>query len=263
MLGETNSSASLSDYVVRNVRVGPFCVADATSNELADYLVKENEQQRIAYALHVGGLNARTDERFVQALNRGTLLYADGVAVVLLAKLAGASRITRTPTTDFGWTLINRLSQHLRRRVSLAIIGGPPGLAEAAGQTLTTHAPVDVIHCSDGYQDDYSASFELLRTGNPDIILVGMGMPKEAKWVDSHRHQLPDALIVTCGGWLGFLAGHEMRAPRSLQRLGLEWLYRLIQAPSRLIGRYTKGIWSTASLVPAQLRARVEKSRRK
>lgn len=261
MIETTHADAAHPVHVVRTVQVGPFYVADAASNELADYLILEHGRQRVAYALHVGGLNTRMDEQFVQALNRGTVLYADGIAVVLLAKLAGASRIVRTPTTDFGWTLINRLSEHLGRRVTLAVIGGPAGLAEAASQTLTAHAAVEVIHCADGYRQDYSADFELLRSHPPDLILVGMGMPKEAKWVDEQRHQLPDALIVTCGGWLGFLAGAERRAPRTLQRLGLEWLYRLLQAPGRLIGRYTTGVFSTAALIPTQLRVRLEKQK--
>lgn len=241
---------------VLTTRVGPFNVADATSDEIAETLIKGFGSQQVAYALHVGGLNVRQNAHFVEALNQGSVLYADGIAVVLLARLAGAKRIMRTPTTDFGWTLINRLSKHCGRRIKLAIIGGPPGLAERAGKTLEANSPADIIHTVDGYQQDYHADFQVLQTESPDVILVGMGMPKEAMWVRENGRYLPNALIVTCGGWLGFLAGDERRAPPLLQQLGLEWFYRLLQAPWRLVGRYTSGMLSTFALIPTQLRVR-------
>lgn len=81
-------------------------------------------------------------------------------------------------------------------------------------------------------------------------------MPKEAIWAHQNLHELPPAVVLTCGGWFGFLVGNERRAPEVLQRLSLEWAYRLRQDFWRLAGRYSHGLLATVALIPRQLRVR-------
>ncbi|GAA1159423.1 hypothetical protein GCM10009673_11500 [Nesterenkonia sandarakina] len=216
-------------------------------------LVGKN-QRAVAYALHVGGLNHRNDQEFVQALDRADVVYADGAAVVTLARMAGATRMTRAATTDIGVDVIRQASLSLGRTCRLALIGGTEGLANDAGTSLERSADCEVVLAEHGYHSDHQDLLKKVHASRPDIVIVGLGMPREATWVQENWARLPETLIVTCGGWFGFLAGREHRAPRFMQALGIEWIFRLSQAPGRLSSRYATGLISTMRLAPTQFK---------
>lgn len=207
-------------------------------------------------ALHVGGLNERSDTRFVKVMNEATFVYADGIAVVLLARIAGATKVQRTPTTDLGWEVIGDLSDHLGRRVRVGIIGSDPDTLRKAAANIAAKSDALVVHATDGYQTSYTAALAELRNASPDLVFVGLGMPLEAKWVADHHAELPPAIVMTCGGWLGFVSGKETRAPVWMQRAGLEWVARLYQDPRRLLARYVKGMASFLALLAPQMKLR-------
>ncbi|WP_084479483.1 WecB/TagA/CpsF family glycosyltransferase [Nesterenkonia sp. AN1] len=240
------------------VGVGPFTVHDHPAEEVTRRIgeLVGRGQRAVAYALHVGGLNNRKDHEFVQALDAADVVYADGAAVVGLARMAGARRITRAATTDIGIDVVRRASITLGRPCRLALIGGTEGLAKEAGTSLERSADCEVVLAEHGYHSDDLALINKVNAVRPDIVIVGLGMPREATWVQHHWVSLPETLIMTCGGWFGFLAGREQRAPRIMQVTGTEWAYRLLQAPQRLAVRYATGLISTVRLAPDQLKKR-------
>ncbi len=247
------------------VPVGPFAVSDLCAEDLVAALVDGTVAARgrrpfTAYALHVGGLNDRNEPAFVAAMNRADLVYADGMSVVLLARLAGATAMDRCGTTDLGWSVLRALAAALGRPVRLALVGGPPGLSAAAGTALEAGAPVQVVAAEHGYSTDWTGVLERLRNARPDVVVVGLGAPREMLWVDEHLTELPPALVLTCGGWFGFLTEAEKRAPLWMQSAGLEWSYRVAQAPQRLAGRYARGLGTTGLLAARMLRARAGRS---
>lgn len=244
---------------VEKVKIGPFNVGDLSYEGVVDAAVQlaldTNLGPKRAYALHVGGLNHRRDRAFIDEMNSGDLVYADGGSAVLLGRIAGARSIQRAPTTDIGWDILRRLSAQLRRSARIAMIGGPQGLAlRAAGALEAGHAGV-VVFTAHGYQADWAAVVEEMRGIEIDVLLVGLGAPEEMLWVGRWLDKLPPALVVTCGGWFGFLAGDEHRAAPLFRRAGLEWIGRVAQSPHRLGGRYAKGAWTTA-VVGLQVLAR-------
>ena len=117
---------------VRHVEVGPFRVSDTPPAEIVDKVVslsvEERTQPAFAFALHVGGLNARREREFVAAMRAADVVYADGGSVVWLAKLAGAHRVARAPTTDIGWDIMRGFRERTGRVPRVALIGGPEGL---------------------------------------------------------------------------------------------------------------------------------------
>ncbi|MEP7092134.1 MAG: WecB/TagA/CpsF family glycosyltransferase, partial [Nocardioidaceae bacterium] len=249
---------------VTTVPVGPFQVMDATRADFVAHVVGQVDPAGgadgsgaaaapvLVYALHVGGLNARRDARFVEAMRRAAVVYADGGSVVWLARLAGAQVIERAPTTDVGWDIVRELAVVLGRPPRVALIGGPEGLAERAGQVLAQEASVEVVLSDHGFHDDWTQTLESLRETAPDLVLVGLGAPAEMVWSEDHRDRLPGAVVLTVGGWFGHLVGDERRAPRVLRRSGVEWVARLAQSPRRLGPRYARGLWSSAAMsVPA------------
>lgn len=245
------------------VTVGPFEITDldratvlqAISNATA------RQQRTVVFSLHVGGLNHRHDPEFTTALRQADFLLPDGISVALLVKLAGGST-HRHPTTDAGWQLLGLLAERWGRPVRVALIGGPAaeagraGLGERAGQVMAAQPNVEVVAVDHGFHRDWTDVLSTLRAAAPDVVLVGMGMPAEARWVAEHREQLPAGLILTCGGWFGHIVGDERRAPQWMRRAGLEWLARLAQSPGRLWRRYASGLWTVVVLAPAALRGR-------
>ncbi|WP_083518668.1 WecB/TagA/CpsF family glycosyltransferase [Serinicoccus chungangensis] len=189
-------------------------------------------------------------------MDAASLVYADGIAIVLLARIGGARVIERAPTTDIGISILREMAKTLERPVRVALIGGPPGLADSAASVLQEKSPAHTVFTSHGYFSDDLEMLDSLREARPDVIFLGLGMPLEAVWSVQNRSELPPSIVVTCGGWFGFLAGEERRAPLVLQRLGLEWVYRLKQDFPRLAGRYSRGLLMSISLIPSQLRVR-------
>jgi N-acetylglucosaminyldiphosphoundecaprenol N-acetyl-beta-D-mannosaminyltransferase len=196
----------------------------------------------------VGGLNALNDSRFVEAMNAADVVYADGGAVVWLGKRNGAEHLGRAATTDVGWDVLRGIGERLGRVPRIALIGGRPGLAKRAAATLEEAGVADPVLIVHGYHEDWADHIDRVRDARPDVILVGMGVPNEMVWAHEWSPRIERGLVLTCGGWFGFLAGEERRAPRLIRRPGLEWIGRVAQQPWRLGPRYARGVVTTASL---------------
>lgn len=226
--------------------VGPFRVFAGSSDEAIERiagLALPAPRLRSAFALHVGGLAAMGDEAVVDAYESSDVTYADGMSIVLAARVTSGVSIERASTTDIGIPVLRLASDRLGRNVRVALIGGPPGLAIRAGQAISTTVAAEIVLFADGYSEDWSTTIDGLRVARPDVVLVGMGAPREMQWVYEHRSDLPPALYLTCGGWFGFLAGEERRSPGWMQKVGLEWVFRVFQNPRRKMVRYVAGVW--------------------
>lgn len=234
------------------VYVGPFRVSALPRHDVVNLMVNWPlvDGPAIMSHLHVGALNARTDSAYVEAMNKSAVTYADGMATVLVAKAAGAKNIERAGLTDIGHEVIEGVAAKLGRPAKVAYLGGPPGLAERAGQALADTHDCETVYTSDGFHDDAEWSEILIETNaaEPDIVFVGLGMPREALWAQQFCKELPPAIVMAAGGFFGHVVGDEKRAPRWAQKMGLEWMWRVGQSPSRLALRYAKGVVSTAAL---------------
>lgn len=242
------------------VQIGPFALEDLSAAQVVDVMVQGLRSSArlsrawVAYALHVGGLNARRDKDFVTAMSRADLIYADGMSVVMLARFAGASSIERSGTTDIGWNVLRKLGDALGRPVRVALIGGPDGLTRAAAPILEEEAGVEVVLTEHGYHNEWASVLDALVLSRCDVILVGLGAPREMEWVEAHRDRLPPCLVMTCGGWFGFITRAEKRAPEWARRCGAEWAFRLAQSPRRLFRRYATGMFSTVMMALSMMR---------
>ncbi len=242
------------------VEVGPFWVNDSPRHELVDHVVdlclRSTGRPALAFALHVGGLNARRERDFVLAMRQADVVYADGGSVVWLARLAGGTRVERAPTTDIGWEIMRGFTRRVGRLPRVALIGGPAGLAERAAAVLAEAQVADVVYTTHGFHTEWAQPLDDLNALVPDITVIGLGAPREMVWSNRHRDALPQGLVLTCGGWFGHLVGDERRAPRLLRRSGLEWIARVAQAPTRLGPRYARGAGATALLALSTLQRR-------
>lgn len=242
------------------VNVGPFAVAALPQADLIDTMINWPTESAPAVMchLHVGALNYRGDAEFVAAMNAAEVTYADGMATVLVGRAAGANQLERAGLTDIGHDVISELAKLRARTVRLALLGGSEGLARRAGEVLCESHNCELVFESHGYHQDAEWSDELAkaRATNPDIVFVGLGMPQEALWAQRFKSELPNALILPSGGFFGHVVGDEKRAPQWAQKIGMEWLWRVGQAPTRLASRYAKGLISTVVLSIEALRKR-------
>ena len=180
---------------------------------------------------------ARQDEGYRDILNQASLVLPDGIGVLYAAKILKRPLKERVPGIDFASGLIPRLAEEGR---SLYLLGAKPGVAESAAKNLLERYPgLTICGTRDGYFKDSVAVLEDLRQKKADVVFVCLGAPKQERWISEFGPQSGAKLMLGLGGVLDVFSRNVKRAPKGFQKLGLEWLYRLLRQPSRL-GRVAK-----------------------
>lgn len=178
-------------------------------------------------------MRARREPRVARVLERADLCVADGVGIVWAARLLGAPLRERVTGSDGIYRICQRAAAEGWR---VYLLGAAPGVANRAAQRLQAKYPgLQIVgtHSGSPNDDHWPHIAQRLRKARPDILLVAFGHPKQELWIARHRMELPATVAVGMGGAFDFVAGITPRAPRWMQRLGVEWLHRLIQQPWR------------------------------
>ncbi len=187
---------------------------------------------------------AWNDPELQRILIDADLVVADGIPIVWMSRLFGKPLKERVTGSDLVPLLAEMAA---RERHSLFLLGGAPGVGEKAAAALTRRFPRLRIagHYSPPLADilgmDHTAILSRIEEANPDILLIAFGAPKQEKFANLHVRSWKVPVSIGVGGTLDFLAGTQTRAPKFVQRLALEWLWRLMTAPRRLTKRYVAG----------------------
>src|SRR5436305_7239428 len=195
--------------------------------------------------LHYAMLTAR-DPRLA-AVNRGAaLIVADGMPLVWASRW----RPTRLPERVAGADLVPALCERAAKcGFRVFLLGGAEGVAVRAAEVARERFPgLEVVGTlAPPFREltpaEHGELVETVRRAKPDVLLVAFGQPKGELWVAEHYRELGVPLTVQVGASLDFLAGRVTRAPRWMQRVGLEWVYRLALEPGRLARRYAGNAW--------------------
>lgn len=171
-----------------------------------------------------------------------SLVVADGVPLLWAARLAAHPLAGQVA----GSSLIFSLSAAAARRgASIFLLGGAPGVAVAARAALQRKYPglrvVGVSCPPPGFDSDPAAMSALaaeVQATQPDIVFCGLGFPKQERVAAALAPGMPASWFIGCGAAITFAAGQIPRAPRWMQRGGLEWVHRLAREPRRLFRRY-------------------------
>ncbi len=185
-------------------------------------------------------LNLRTDPALATAYDEASIRITDGFPLVVLGHRLGAHRLERLTGADL---LPLAAEVAAQRGWRIALTGGGPGVAAHAAAVLRDRVDADIVAVDfpriTSVDDPESLSVvEALAELEPDLVFVCLGSPKQDVWVSQWRAKLPPAVYIGAGAAVDFVAGTKKRAPVALQRLGLEWFYRLAQEPRRLAHRY-------------------------
>ena len=175
-------------------------------------------------------LRCREDAAYAAAVNGAKLVLADGVGDLCAARILGTPLPGRVAGADLVPRLLARLAE---RGGSVFLYGARPGVAQRAGESLQSACPgLRIAGTENGYISDETALLEALEREKPDLLLLGLGAPRQELWMARNRQKI-NAVMIGVGGLLDVFAGDIPRAPESWQRLGLEWLYRLLREPRR------------------------------
>jgi N-acetylglucosaminyldiphosphoundecaprenol N-acetyl-beta-D-mannosaminyltransferase len=182
---------------------------------------------------------AARDHSFRELINSSSLVVADGMPLVWGARLNGDSVPERIAGVDLVCECAKLSAEHGYR---MFFLGAAPGVAERAANVLRerfpgvsivgTHAPPKLSG------DDERAALALIRSATPDILLVAFGAPRQEQWIRRNMHMLGVPVCMGVGGAFDILSGRISRAPRWMQRAGLEWFHRFLREPGRLWKRY-------------------------
>lgn len=181
-----------------------------------------------------------TDPELRYLLQEADLATADGMPLVWGARLLGVNLEGRVAGADMIPALAERAAANGH---SIYFLGAAPGVAAQAAQILKEQYPdliVAGVH-SPPYSsviDMDPAIIEEIKVARPDILLVAFGNPKQEKWIGMYGRELAIPVMIGVGGTFDFITGNTKRAPDWMQRLGLEWLHRLLKEPRRLWRRY-------------------------
>lgn len=179
------------------------------------------------------------DQNVAEIIRRADIVLPDGSGVVLAAKILGTPLQGKVAGVEFGEAL---LSLAAKNNIGVYLLGGKPGVAQAAAEKLKTQLPtLDIRGIHDGYFDksgsENEAVIEEINTSQAQILFVCLGAPLQEKWLDANKEKLTHVRLAAClGGSLDIYAGTAKRAPTILIKAHMEWFYRLIKEPKR-IGR--------------------------
>lgn len=205
---------------------------------------------------------ARRDEVFAAALHDADLSVPDGVGILIASRILGGSITQRVTGSDIFWGLHKLLNE--RGGFSVFFLGSTPETLARIVERMSRDYPG--IRVAGVYSPPFRAEFsaeenaamvEAINRARPDVLWVGMTAPKQEKWVRQHRDQLDVRFIGAVGAVFDFFIGRVKRSPPMFQRMGLEWLPRLLQEPRRL---WRRNFVSNPSFIIRVLRARMLQS---
>ena len=169
--------------------------------------------------------------------------YVDGMGAVWLLRMGGVSTrsIHRFSLMDF---LPELLDIAQKNGLRIFYLGSSEQAVRRAKPWLSGRWPKLEIALHHGYVEDRADLAERINDFSPDLLLVGMGMPVQERWIMEHRSRLKVGAILQSGGTLDYFTGLQAKPPKGWSRLGLAWLYRLLRDPARLWHRYLVTPWA-------------------
>ena len=241
---ETHTDTSTADRVdVLGIHVSVTNL-DHTVETFARW-IDDDDRQLVCVTDMNALLHARADERLAAVYNTAGLTVPDGMPLVWAGQKAGFERMDRVAGPDL---LERAMAEAAERGWTQYFYGGAEGVAEDLRDTFQERHPalkVVGVECPP-YRElteaEDAAVIARMNSSRADIIWVGLGAPKQERWMADHRDHLNAAVLIGVGAAFDFHTGRLERAPLWMQRSGLEWSYRLYTEPKRLWRRYLLGI---------------------
>jgi N-acetylglucosaminyldiphosphoundecaprenol N-acetyl-beta-D-mannosaminyltransferase len=211
-------------------------VHDVTTEDtlvLMDQFVREGGPHQVCTVNPEFIMTAQRDAEFKRILTRAALNIPDGVGVLWAARRLGHPLRERVAGSD----LVAQIADRARTAGwHIFLLGAAEGVADCAADILRRRFPQTSIvgtYAGSPQPGEEAGIAARVRSSGANVLLVAYGAPKQDKWIARNIAHTGAAVAIGIGGSLDFIAGTQKRAPRALQRVGLEWLYRLVREPWR------------------------------
>lgn len=246
-------------YAFLGVRVGAYTIDDLNA-AIAGAVASGGRIVIANHNMRSVGL-ARRDPAMRAFYDSADVVHVDGMPLIPLGRMLGAplTRAHRVTYVDWVPALI---AEAARRGWRVFGLGGRPGVGERAAERLRAVHPTLVIETAHGYFDQRAGSDEgravlaAIARFAPHVLLVGLGMPQQERWVHAHRGAIAANATLMAGAALDYVAGVVPTPPRWAGRWSLEWAFRLAAEPRRLGRRYLVEPWPVLGLFVREWTAR-------
>ncbi len=220
------------------------CVDKVDTSALVDAITSfalGQEQKTVMYVNADCMLLSQKNIEYRDALNRAGLVYADGIGVVLGARLWGHHLPGRSTAADFIYDVCRKCAVE---EVPIFLLGAAEGVAKEAAKRLVQLVPgLEIAGTHHGYFSAHESDriIDMINSSGAKLLVVGFGAPKQELWMLEHASRLAPRCLWGVGGLFDFVSGRTARGPQWLLDNGFEWLCRLVVEPRRLWKRYIPG----------------------
>lgn len=220
-------------------KITATCLDEAVT--ALECLIKRGKACYICFSNAHTLVEGRKSKEFMDITNNAAMALADGMPLVWVQRMAGCKSAGRCAGPDF---MDESLKKSIRKGYSHYFVGWSVDTLDLLVKKLVWNYPelkvvgtgiVGTGKGQDSWDEDIVKDINTLR---PDIVWIGLGFPNQEKWMYEHVKKIESVVLIGVGAAFNFHAGIVKRAPRIMQRLGLEWFYRLIKEPGRLWKRY-------------------------
>ncbi len=241
-------------YELLGVRVQPLALEDILSH-IAEAIGSGKKLIIANHNLHSIYLFHR-DEKMRRLFAMADVVHADGMSIVALGRILGYP-FDRSYRVTYG-DLLPRLAERAAAESwRLFYLGAEPGVAERGAALLRSRYPGLEIAAMHGYFDPTGPANEerlkQIAAFRPNVLLVGMGMPRQEHWIVDNVGRLDTDVVMTAGAAIEWVMGILRPCPRWVSDHGLQWLWRLVWHPRRVWRRYLVEPWSLAPLMARDL----------
>ena len=227
-------------FHVLGVRIGALQISDAVV-QMEEWIYDRGQCHSVAATSMHGIVEAQLDPAFKEILNSTDLVVPDGMPLVWLGRRRGHDLRRRVYGPEL---MLGFCEKTARRGYRHFFYGGEPGVPERLAESLQRRFPAMQV------AGTYSPPFRplsaredqeivaMISRAAPDVLWVGLGTPKQERWMHEHLSTLSVPVLVGVGAAFDILSGRRRQAPPWMREHGLEWFFRLLQEPRRLWRRY-------------------------
>lgn len=214
----------------------PVDIVDMTGAlKYIDDLIQSNRNGNYIFAINAEKVMALQNDPFLRNMaENASLLVPDGIGAVLAIKLLHGIKISRVPGADL---MQNICKEAAKKGYRIFIYGAKDDVNKDAVERLKkTYPGLNIVGRCSGYitEERMNELINQINESGADILFVALGSPKQERWIQDYLPKLNIKVCQGIGGTLDTIVGHVKRAPESFQKLGLEWLYRLLKEPRRI-----------------------------
>ena len=231
--------------IENKVRILSVQVDNFNTNEAIkriEVLIKEGKPQFVVTPNVDHIVKLQNDTEFRQIYENASLVLADGMPLIWASKFLGTSLKEKISGSDLFPKLCKVAAE---KGYKLFFLGGRQGAAAKAADVLKAKYPaiqIVGVYCPpfefENDEVENKKIVEMIKTAKPDILFVGVGSPKQEKWIYKHKDEYQVPVSIGIGATFDFVSGMLKRAPVWMQKSGLEWFWRLMMEPKRLCKRY-------------------------